>query len=125
MRRKLRFSRAARSERLPSTNPISESVPKIQANCPLSESVAVFARKSFSLVDGKSKILYNADLRRGIQRVAESVAEREVRIDVAVDRRERSLAVVPFEVSILDRAGRSFENLMKPKPATDVERSAD
>ena len=73
----------------------------------------------------KSKILNNADLRRGIQRVTKPVPEREVRVNVAADGIERSLVIIALEIAVLQRASRSLENLVKSKSSANMERRAE
>jgi len=108
----------------PRSRPVSEPVAEVQTNRSLRERVAVFARESCTLMKRQAEILNDADLSNWIERVSKSISEREIGIDVAVDRRQRGAVTVALEISVSECAGSSLQNLVKTDAAADVNRRA-
>lgn len=69
------------------------------------KSVAVFARQTRSLMKCETEILNDAQLRRWVERIPESVSESEIWIDVPIDRCEWLIIAVVLQVPVRECAG--------------------
>lgn len=89
------------------------------------EGVAVVAVETSAFMEREAKLLNNTYLRGWIQAVPKTIGEAEIRVDVSTSRSESRVVAVSFQIAVLHRACRSFQNLVKTNSAANVKRRGE